>query len=299
MMCVGFDPVEDASARVLILGTLPGAESLRCGEYYANRSNSFWRIMGDLVGAVPEMSYQDRLHRLKKNGIALWDVCLSAERTGSLDTRIAQSSIVPNEFGRFRHRLLGVVHRTGRLGANLAQLAFVDAVGNDRLRGVLARLEFRPLCFFRRVGLLLPDLDVLVARDALLAFRLLLVCRADLNKLRLGGDLRLYVRVQLGGVAIRVRASVGISADICKEQLVVSGALGAIDAASGGGDKLRVALVEWRFLQEQKHVVLYPLLQVPNREQDALGPGSGSVPLLTEAICECLLLLGWLQFGEE
>ena len=101
MMCVGFDPVEDASALVLILGTLPGVESLRRGEYYANRANSFWRITGDLVGAVPEMSYQDRLHRLKKNGIALWDVCLSAERTGSLDTRIAQSSIVPNEFGRF------------------------------------------------------------------------------------------------------------------------------------------------------------------------------------------------------
>lgn len=101
MKCVGFDPVEDASARVLILGTLPGAESLRRGEYYANRANSFWRIMGDLVGASPEMYYQDRLHRLMKNGIALWDVCLSAERTGSLDSRIVQSSIIPNEFGRF------------------------------------------------------------------------------------------------------------------------------------------------------------------------------------------------------
>ena len=112
MMCVGFDPVEDASARVLILGTLPGAESLRLGEYYANRANNFWRIMGDLVGAMPEMSYQDRLCRLKKNGIAVWDVCLSADRRGSLDSRIVQSSIIPNEFGRFlqahsRIRLIG------------------------------------------------------------------------------------------------------------------------------------------------------------------------------------------------
>ncbi len=101
MTCFGFDPIGDASARVLILGTLPGAESLRRGEYYANRTNSFWRIMGDLVGAMPEMSYQDRLHRLKMNGIALWDVCLCAERTGSLDSRIVQSSIVPNEVGSF------------------------------------------------------------------------------------------------------------------------------------------------------------------------------------------------------
>ena len=73
-------------------------------------------------------------------------------------------------------------------------------------------------------------------------------------------------------------------------------ALGAIDAASGGGNKLRVALVERRLFQEQEHVVLYPLLQVPNREQDALGLGSSSVPLFAEATGECLFLLRWLQF---
>jgi hypothetical protein len=94
-----------------------------------------------------------------------------------------------------------MVHRASRLGANLAQFAFVDAVGNDCLGGVLARLEFRPLCFFRRVGLLLPDLDVFVARDSFLSLRLLLVCRADQNKLR------------LGGVAIRVCALCGIWAN--------------------------------------------------------------------------------------
>ncbi len=88
------------------------------------------------------------------------------------------------------------------------------------------------------------------------------------------------------------------AAHIGKEQFVVSGALGAIDAASGGGNKLRVALVERRLFQEQENVMLNPLLQVPNREQDALGLGSGSVPLLAEAIGECLFLLRWLQFGE-
>jgi hypothetical protein len=71
----------------------------------------------------------------------------------------------------------------------------------------------------------------------------------------------------------------------------VSRPLGAINAASGGGDKLSIAFVEWRLLQEQKHVVLYPLLQMPNGEQDALGLGSGSAPLLAETIGECLFLL--------
>ena len=37
--------------------------------------------------------------------------------------------------------------------------------------------------------------------------------------------------------------------------------------------------------------MLNPLLQVPRGEQDAFGLGSGSVPLLAEAVGECLLLL--------
>ena len=81
----------------------------------------------------------------------------------------------------------------------------------------------------------------------------------------------LDVRFQLGGVAIRVGASVRIAAHIGEEQFVMSGALGALDAASGSGNELRVALVERRLFQEQKNVVLYPLLQVPNGEQDRLA----------------------------
>ena len=71
----------------------------------------------------------------------------------------------------------------------------------------------------------------------------------------------------------------------------MSGALWAFDAGSGSGDKLRIALVEWRLLQKQEDVVLYPLLQVPNGEQDALGLGSGSAPLLAETVGESLFLL--------
>ena len=109
----------------------------------------------------------------------------------------------------------------------------------------------------------------------------------------------LYVCVQFGGIAIRVGTSVGIAAHIGEEQFVVSGALGALDAASCGGNKLRIAFVERRLFQEQEDVMPNPLLQVPNRKQNALGLGSGSVPLLAEAIGECLFLLRWLQFGEE
>jgi hypothetical protein len=70
--------------------------------------------------------------------------------------------------------------------------------------------------------------------------------------------------IQFGGVAIRVGACVHIPADIGKEQFVVSSPLGAIDAASGGGNKLGIALVERCLLQEQEKVMLYPMLKVPD-----------------------------------
>jgi len=87
-------------ARVLILGTLPSSESLKQCKYYAKNANSFWWIMGQLLGSLPE-DYEQRLGVLKKNGIALWDVCRSAERSGSLDSRIVASTIVPNDFKAF------------------------------------------------------------------------------------------------------------------------------------------------------------------------------------------------------
>jgi TDG/mug DNA glycosylase family protein len=97
----GFDPVADAAARILILGTLPSVQSLERREYYGNRTNQFWRIMGDLVGAGPDVPYAQRIAILIANHIALWDGCRSATRTGSLDAKIQRSTIVANDFAAF------------------------------------------------------------------------------------------------------------------------------------------------------------------------------------------------------
>lgn len=96
---IGFGPLARADARVLILGTLPGAESLRQGRYYAKPQNSFWRIMDALTDAPPDAAYEERLDRLVDHRIALWDVCEAAERLGSLDSAI--KSPKPNDFAPF------------------------------------------------------------------------------------------------------------------------------------------------------------------------------------------------------
>lgn len=96
-----FAPIEDVTSRILILGSIPGKESLKAGQYYAYIRNAFWPIMGDLVGARPSLPYELRVQKLKEAGIALWDVLLSCVRHSSLDTDIDKNSISTNDFQTF------------------------------------------------------------------------------------------------------------------------------------------------------------------------------------------------------
>ena len=101
MASTGFDPVAGPDARVLILGTLPGAMALAKGEYYAQPRNAFWHIMAEVAGAGLGLPYEERKRRLIERRLALWDVVASAVRPGSLDSRIQAGSIRPNDFAAF------------------------------------------------------------------------------------------------------------------------------------------------------------------------------------------------------
>lgn len=105
-----FAPVADGTARVLILGSMPGVESLRAGHYYAHPRNAFWRIMGELVGATPELAYTARIQRLRTAGIALWDVLAACMRDGSLDASIEPRSIIANDLVSFLAQHRGITH---------------------------------------------------------------------------------------------------------------------------------------------------------------------------------------------
>jgi double-stranded uracil-DNA glycosylase len=132
-----FPPLARADARVLILGSMPGEESLRQRRYYAHRHNLFWPIMGALFGAGPELPYAERVAALTARGVAVWDVLKSCERAGSLDGSIVPHTERPNDFARFLddHPRIGAVFFNGakahsaftrhvlpRLGARAARL---------------------------------------------------------------------------------------------------------------------------------------------------------------------------------
>jgi hypoxanthine-DNA glycosylase len=108
-----FPPIVDAQARVLVLGTLPGEESLRRGEYYAHPRNLFWPIVFCLFGATPAMDYAQRLAFVAAQRIALWDVCELGEREASADSTIRRER--PNAIGRLldTHPLIRAVAFNG------------------------------------------------------------------------------------------------------------------------------------------------------------------------------------------
>jgi TDG/mug DNA glycosylase family protein len=96
-----FPPIAGKGSRVLILGTMPGKVSLRERQYYAHPHNAFWPIVGEIVGFDPSRPYDVRVAAVRSAGIAIWDVLKSCVRAGSLDSAIATSSLVANDFGTF------------------------------------------------------------------------------------------------------------------------------------------------------------------------------------------------------
>jgi len=97
--CRSFPPVCLPDARALILGSMPGAASLRACEYYAHPQNAFWRIQCALWGVAfePGMPYADKLRMLTSRRVGLWDVAESCRREGSLDS--GMRGVVCNDFG--------------------------------------------------------------------------------------------------------------------------------------------------------------------------------------------------------
>jgi TDG/mug DNA glycosylase family protein len=103
-----FPPVANTDATLLILGSMPGKESLKQNQYYAHPQNAFWKIMGELVGAHPYLPYKERLHKLTTAHIALWDVLATCERESSLDTHIRNEKA--NDFASFFARHPHITH---------------------------------------------------------------------------------------------------------------------------------------------------------------------------------------------
>ncbi len=105
MKLTGLPPIAPDRPRILILGSMPGGESLRQQRYYAHPRNAFWKIMARFLGfdetSLDSLDYAHRTRKLKQHHIALWDVLKHCERQGSLDSAIQPASEEPNDLAGF------------------------------------------------------------------------------------------------------------------------------------------------------------------------------------------------------
>lgn len=120
-LLTGLPAVIAPGARLLILGSLPGAESLRRREYYAHPRNLFWDVIEQVCAIPRALPYEERLARMKNARLALWDVVGRCRRPGSLDSAIDPASVVPNDFAAVfhAHPTLGTVCFNGQKAAAL------------------------------------------------------------------------------------------------------------------------------------------------------------------------------------
>jgi hypoxanthine-DNA glycosylase len=88
MIKQSFPPILHLEATVLILGSLPGDLSIAHQQYYAHPQNRFWKVLFRLADEKFSIDYKERIDLLYRNNIALWDVCATAIRPGSMDTAI-------------------------------------------------------------------------------------------------------------------------------------------------------------------------------------------------------------------
>lgn len=86
-----FLPIIDEQSRILILGSMPGVESLRLQQYYANPRNQFWKILYELFDTQASQVYEEKVSFIKSKKIAVWDVI--GYREGSLDSNIREEKV--------------------------------------------------------------------------------------------------------------------------------------------------------------------------------------------------------------
>lgn len=129
-----FPPVADDETRMLILGSLPGEESLRRGQYYGHPQNRFWELVGTAIGTpLRPLPYADRLQVLLRHRIGLWDVIAHAARAGSLDSAIRDAA--PNDLSALVTSLpkLRAVAFNGRKAGMEGRKLLADGASNIRL----------------------------------------------------------------------------------------------------------------------------------------------------------------------
>lgn len=117
---VGLDPIVFEDSKILIVGSMPSAISLKEQMYYANKNNRFWKILEEIY------QESDKMELLKVSHIALWDICHSCIRKTSADSEIKdiEPNDIPNLLNTYKN--IEKVICNGRTSYNTMKKYFPD-----------------------------------------------------------------------------------------------------------------------------------------------------------------------------
>ena len=154
-----FLPVIKPGADILILGSMPGKQSLQVDQYYAHPRNTFWRIFCNLFNIDEKLilgvdKYKEKIARLEEANIALWDVLQSCTRESSLDADIIESSIIANDFSTFfnTHQSIRHIYFNGAKAEQLYKRHVIPTLSDQQSQLPMTRLPstspaYAAMCF--------------------------------------------------------------------------------------------------------------------------------------------------------
>ena len=154
-----FLPVIKPGANILILGSMPGKQSLQVDQYYAHPRNTFWRIFCNLFNIDEKLilgvdKYKEKIARLEEANIALWDVLQSCTRESSLDADIIESSVIANDFSTFfnTHQSIRHIYFNGAKAEQLYKRHVIPTLSDQQSQLPMTRLPstspaYAAMCF--------------------------------------------------------------------------------------------------------------------------------------------------------
>ena len=119
------EPFYNNDSKILILGSFPSIKSREIGFYYSHPQNRFWKVLAYIFNEEITNSIEDKKELLKRNKIALFDVCATCDIKASSDASI--KNVVPNNLDKiFNNSKIKVIAFDGITAYNLYQKYFKD-----------------------------------------------------------------------------------------------------------------------------------------------------------------------------
>lgn len=117
------EPFYNKDSKILILGSFPSVKSREVGFYYSHQQNRFWKVLAAIFNEDVPICINDKKEFLKRNNIALYDVCASCDIKSSSDASI--KNVIPNNLDEiFKGANIKVIAFDGKTAFNLYQKYF-------------------------------------------------------------------------------------------------------------------------------------------------------------------------------